>query len=322
MDTYSVMTMNWVDAKEVLIELLQTAGVPPRHGTIGRIRYVGAGLSNIVFGAEVEYPAGRKQAVVVKLPSDEASDARDVNLRAEAALLGYLCRQELPFRVPRPIAEIQTAMGLAAVQEWVDGMEVDLRPLRFPGGKPWELVAQVAAAVHAIDPAPMRDRLPSYPTWQDHALGFASALQELEEPEADDTNAWVREHLPAPVTSCLLHGDLLGQNLRRSWDGESIAVIDWAEARAGDPAFDLAIVTRGARKPFGTPDGLRRLLDAYNALARAPLGTRQVLLHELILVAHFYVGAVSNYGKGSPHAEQQRRVWQSVLRRASSVDRE
>lgn len=316
------MSMHWFDARDVLIELLEKAGVPPSRGAIGRISYLGSGLSNIVFGTEVEYPAGRKQAVVVKLPSDDANDARDKSLRAEAALLGYLCRQPLPFRVPRPIAEIETAMGLGVVQEWVDGMPVDLRPPRFPGGKPWELVAQVAAAVHAIDPAPMRDRLPSYPTWQDHALGFASALKGLEEPEAEDTDAWVREHLPAPMPSCLLHGDLLGQNLRRRWDDEGIAVIDWAEARAGDPAFDLAIVTRGARKPFGTPDGLRRLLEAYNALARAPLSTRRVQLYELILVAGFYVAVVRDYGKGSPHAEQQRRVWQSVLRRVSSVDRE
>jgi hypothetical protein len=149
-------------------------------------------------------------------------------------------------------------MGLGVVQEWVDGIPVDLR--RFLGGKPWELVAQVAAAVHAIDPAPMRDWLPGYPTWQDHALGFASPLQDLEEPEAEDTRAWVREHLPAPIASCLLHGDLLGQNLRQ--------------------------------------------------------------LYELILVAGFYVALVGNYGKGSPHAEQQRHVWQSVLRRASTVDRE
>jgi aminoglycoside phosphotransferase (APT) family kinase protein len=314
------MSMNWADANEVLIELLQNAGVPPSRRTIGRIRYVGSGLSNIVFGAEVEYPAGRKQAVVVKLPSDDANDGRDRSLRSEAALLGYLCNQRLPFRVPRPIAEMKTAMGLGVIQEWVDGIPVDLR--RFRGGKPWELVAQVAAAVHAIDPAPMRDWLPGYPTWQDHALGFASPLQDLEEPEAEDTRAWVREHLPAPIASCLLHGDLLGQNLRRRWDPEGIAVIDWAEARVGDPAFDLAIVTRGARKPFGTPDGLQRLLEAYNALAPAPLSTRQVQLYELILVAGFYVAVVGNYGKGSPHAEDQRRAWQSVLRRASSVDRE
>jgi len=226
--------MNWVDANEVLIELLQNAGVPPSLRTIGRIRYVGSGLSNIVFAAEVEFPAGRKQTVVVKLPSDDANDARDQSLRSEAALLGYLCKQPLPFRVPRPIAEIETAMGLGVVQEWVHGIPVDLR--RFPGGKPWELVAQVAAAVHAIDPAPMRDWLPGYPTWQDHALGFASLLQELEEPEAEDTRAWVREHLPAPIASCLLHGDLLGQNLRRRWDPEGIASRNQSESQH-EPAF-------------------------------------------------------------------------------------
>jgi thiamine kinase-like enzyme len=62
----------------------------------------------------------------------------------------------------------------------------------------------------------------------------------------------------------LLHGDLLGQNILLAVDGPH-HVIDWEYARRGDPAYDLAIVTRGIKQPFHIDRGLDRLRDAYRA---------------------------------------------------------
>jgi len=60
----------------------------------------------------------------------------------------------------------------------------------------------------------------------------------------------------------ILHGDLLGQNILLG-PGDRPTVIDWEYARYGDPAYDLAIVTRGVKRPFQVVDGLARLIDAY-----------------------------------------------------------
>jgi hypothetical protein len=78
--------------------------------------------------------------------------------------------------------------------------------------------------------------------------------------------------LPAPEvphkSKFLEDGDLLPQNLLWDFHGEGrISVIDWESARIGDPAYDLAIVTRGARQPHKESGGLERLLDRYNEAA-------------------------------------------------------
>ena len=49
----------------------------------------------------------------------------------------------------------------------------------------------------------------------------------------------------------LLHGDLLPLNLLWGRETDELGVVDWESARIGDPAYDLAIVTRGHAKPFG-----------------------------------------------------------------------
>lgn len=147
-------------------------------------------------------------------------------------------------------------------------------------------------------------------------MARAAMLHALDEAEARDSEAWIRSHLPPDTPAVLLHGDLLGQNLRRSWiDAGSIGVIDWAEATIGDPAYDLAIVTRGHRNPFATAGGLARLVDAYNRLAASPLTVADVHVHELMLHAVLYRAALMGYGRGSAYAEHCRSNWRSLLRR-------
>ncbi len=64
-----------------------------------------------------------------------------------------------------------------------------------------------------------------------------------------------------PSIRPLLHGDLLGQNILLAADGPH-HVIDWEHVKHGDPAYDLAIVTRGVKQPFQIANGLDRLLEA------------------------------------------------------------
>ena len=280
-------------------------------------RRIGEGLSSRVFGTTIRRSSGTEEDVVVKLPVPNADSDRDERLAREATLLRYLAHQPLPFRVPRPIGEVDTVAGLASVQEWVDGIAVGLRRASVFGEAPWDLVARVAAAVHTIDPGPIYALIGGHATRRDHAFARALLLDEFHEPEARESVAWVAEHLPAATESSLLHGDLLGQNILREWDGDETAVVDWGEAMIGDPALDIAIVTRGVKKPFGDSHGRRRLLDAYNRLVTTPVMLSDVHVHELIMAADWYRLACRHYGTGSPHAEQQRGFWRSTLKRAA-----
>ena len=101
-------------------------------------------------------------------------------------------------------------------------------------------------------------------------------------PVAADARDWITAHLPARPAA-VLHGDLLPQNLLWDFhDDGRISVIDWECARIGDPAYDLAVVTRGARKPLKETGGLPRLLDFYNA-AGTSLAADDVRVHELLV---------------------------------------
>ncbi|MGQ0714866.1 MAG: hypothetical protein ACT4PJ_14230 [Gemmatimonadaceae bacterium] len=97
---------NRVDARDVLRAVLG-------RDAVGRIRIIGEGLSNVVYGAWIERVPGETEAVVVALPSRDAGGDRDEPIRGEADLLRHLCRQSLPFSVPRPLDD-----GRLALVDW------------------------------------------------------------------------------------------------------------------------------------------------------------------------------------------------------------
>src|SRR5262249_23187799 len=156
----------------------------------------------------------------------------------------------LSIRVPRLLAAIPVTQGTALVQEMVYGFPLEMRAPRNSYCKPWEVIAQAAAACHQIDPGPLKNLLPHFPTCRDHAANALHVFEGLDIPEAPIALAWAQSNLPTERPACLLHGDLLGQNILLDPDTNVLGLIDWSNAIIGDPAWDLAITTRGVRQPF------------------------------------------------------------------------
>lgn len=127
-----------------------------------------------------------------------------------------------------------------------------------------------------------------------------------------DAHQWAIEHVPPEAPSVLLHGDLLGQNILLSSDGLPW-VIDWEYAMRGDPAYDLAIVTRGVRQPFQIAGGLDRLLDSYAGYGGMEIAADHVHVYELCLIAGWYRDALAGNSSHSPAHELDR--MRSLLRR-------
>lgn len=127
------------------------------------------------------------------------------------------------------------------------------------------------------------------------------------------------EHVDAHDPPTLVHGDLLGQNILRRFDGDSpsFGVIDWEYAQVGDPAHDLAILTRGSQRPFGVPDGLPRLLDAYNARGKIPLGRADVRFFELALTVSVYADMLEAEGPHTPPGHVLRTIARLVKQAAA-----
>jgi aminoglycoside phosphotransferase (APT) family kinase protein len=140
------------------------------------------------------------------------------------------------------------------------------------------------------------------------------------EPVLAAAQAFALAHLPPETEAVLLHGDLLGQNIPVAPD-EPPGLVDWAAATRGDPAYDLAIVTRGVKQPFQIADGLARLLRAYKESGGIPIRATEVYLHELCLAAGWYRDAQTHPGHSLAPKEYLNQVYR-ILTRAQLASRE
>ncbi len=156
------------------------------------------------------------------------------------------------------------------------------------------LVSRVAADIHRL----RIDRFSHLPLSTSRTEHLKSRLAELdgplfaEFPLASEARNWITAHTPSDDRCCLLHGDLLPQNLicdlpTSDQENAVVGVVDWEMARVGDPAYDLAIVSRGDRKVLGMRDGLNVLVENYLEFGGLPISITDVRVHELLLVLHW-----------------------------------
>ncbi len=296
----------WARARALLRTLFEHWPGMPAAVEVGRVRSLGEGISRRAWSAWVDLdpdPAGMSGSYVVLLPLPEAERSFDARVHWEARLLVRLATLDLPLRLPRCAGLLPSGNRPALIETGLEGFPLDLRAGRQPGIAPWEVVAQVAAAVHAVDRETLGDGLPRCPghaTRREHALAALRIFAGAPETLLQEAHAWALEHLPpADEPAVLLHGDLLGQNILLDLQGAAPGLIDWEYARLGDPAYDLAIVTRGARRPFQIENGFGRLLEAYSGQGRE-IRKEHVHLHELCLLAGWYRESLDGRLGGHP----------------------
>lgn len=303
----------WQDAFDVLARFLASRGI--RESGVGFVRFLGSGLSWSTFGAECGWGGGETKLLVARMPESGANPGLADRAANERRLLDHLGGLPIPFHVPAIHMLIPLeGRAVACVQELADGRPLDLRAGR-DRDDPWEVVASVAAAVHQV---PLNGlSLPGPRTRRAACDWVIDELRMLGGPERTAAMAWVDAHLPPPEQGArLIHGDLLGQNLLvNPFEPERVTVIDWEYARLGDPAYDLAVVTRGARKPFQVSDGLEKLLEAYNKRAALALDIASVRIHELGLRAGFVNSARRGGHVDVALAESELQAFRSLLGR-------
>jgi aminoglycoside phosphotransferase (APT) family kinase protein len=309
----------WAQAKRVLAEVLRRVNGRVDEGDIGYVRFLGEGLSHRAFGAGCRL-GDRDVGLVVRLPvGDVDREARDEGLRREVSVLEYLGTLELPIRTPKPVMLIETEHGLACVQSALRGVLLEMRASRQPGVRSWDVVAEVAAACHRVEAEPLRATLLGSATRREHAqagLAVLDRLAHLGIAGVGGAREWAEAHLPPDDPASLIHGDLLGQNILLDVEdgGLCLGVLDWCAASLGDPAYDLAIVTRGAKQPFQVPDGLDKMLTSYSTHGQI-VRREEVHVHELALQAGFVLDDIAHFGCDAPPAEQAIRRFESFLRR-------
>jgi len=311
----------WARAKTLLAWAFEACSSPVADVEVGRVKKVGEGLFRSVYAAHVDLspdPDNLSGAWAVLLPDPRATTEDCRRWVREVTTLGQLAREQLPFRVPAPLGAFPDEDRPAIIRRFIDGVPVDLRAGRMPSIRPAELVARIAAAIHAIDVTAWQRRPSGGRSRRAHAEELMRVFDDLEGPDAGPAREWAVQHLPDDRAAVLVHGDLLGQNILVFPD-EAPAVIDWEFCRMGDPAFDLAIVTRGVRRPFQMARGLDRLLETYAAAGGDPITRSEVHFHELCLAARWYREAL--HGRGAEPPEQVLAKLRGILRRAGESTR-
>lgn len=182
-----------------------------------------------------------------------------------------------------------------------------MRAPRNPLARPWNIIAKVAALCHRVDPGPLEGVIPWHLTRRAHALAVLKVFEDIDLPETKLAVAWAFKNIPPEEPSRFIHGDLLGQNIQMSLDGDVCGILDWGCAAVGDPTYRFGhCLARPKRKPFQIENGLAKLLEAYTALSDVKLTYANVRLYELCLIAGLYKQDVQQFGLNSSSAENAR----------------
>jgi aminoglycoside phosphotransferase (APT) family kinase protein len=287
-------SLAWRDAKILLETAFRELSAPKTRIVVGRVTSIGRGLSRRQFAATVELtpdPSRLSDAYVVGLPVE--TPGVEARLAAEIGVLEVLGKRDVPFRLPRVVRQ-PGAGQRASIRTFVPGVDLDLRAGRQPGVRPWQVVGELAAAVHQTSPEQLPKDIPSFGSREDSAAHQVHLLNRgRHHPEVARAIAWATASEPPRGAPTLIHGDLLGQNILLE-PGEAPAIIDWEYCAIGDPAYDLAIVTRGVRRPFQIDRGMDRLLDAYRSGGGAPVAARDVHFYEVCLAAGWVCDALAS----------------------------
>ena len=313
------VTTGWARAKTILESALRSRAMPAASVEVGWVKHIGDGLSRVVFGAHVDVspdPGGLSGEYVALLPKRDSHREDHARWVRETRVLRQLCGEELPFRVPEPVGVFPDRLGPALVRRYLQGIPADLKAGRMSSVRPPCLVGSLAGATHRIRLGAWPDVPSGHPTRRGHGEEAMAVFDDLSEPEIREARGWAREHLPSTQPAVLLHGDLLGQNILLC-PGEPLALIDWEFCRMGDPAYDLAIVTRGTRRPFQMADGLSRLLESYEQAGGERIRPASVHFHEICLAVSWYRAALD--GEGAELPEQALGRVRGILGRAAAL---
>ena len=225
-------------------------------------------------------------------------------LAREAKTLQRLKDSGFRFETPQLICLVkEDAKHVAGlIETWIRGLPLSFYKESVYKDKLIPTIAEVAVLVHQLE-AKKFGHLKAFINRKAHVLNELGSLSpELFKafPAAHRAREWILSRLPENRPAVVLHGDLLPQNIicYNLIDELRIGLIDWEFAKIGDPAYDLAIVTRGDRKLMGINNGLELLVDAYKQAGGKELSVADVRIHELILFLNWLWDSTERHRKG------------------------
>jgi aminoglycoside phosphotransferase (APT) family kinase protein len=250
-------------------------------------------------------------------------------LNREAKTLQRLENTGFRFQTPELICKVKADSDhpIGLIETWVRGIPLTLYKGSIYQDRIIQTIAEVAVSVHQLETKKF-GHLNAFENSKANILSELGGLSpELfkEFSTALSVKEWILSRLPENRPSVMLHGDLLPQNIlcHEAGDEWKVALIDWEFAEIGDPASDLAIVTRGDRKLMGINNGLDLLVENYRHSGGIELSAADVRIHELLLFLNWLWDSAEAEKKGrrrghGPDYYEER--LKSLLRRAEESD--
>lgn len=215
---------------------------------------------------------GERHDVVVRVVPDAELGAKELAVQAAAADAGIRTpRVHLTGDAGGPLGGAWAAMDFVTGRQLLDGLDGAGALRRLPvllRRLPRQL-AGAMAAVHAIDPEPVRARARA--SAPGAALTVAEVWEHLHRAAGDLPGLRaglerLRDTMPPQEHAVVCHGDIHPFNLLVDEHG-GITVLDWTAAAIAPPAFDVAftsLLLRGA--PLEAPGPLRPVIRAGAAV--------------------------------------------------------
>lgn len=204
-----------------------------------RVWTLQGGLSATMTGLEIEHPDGRRQKLVVR--RQQGTDLERIRTTTARVFKLLQVLQLVNVPAPAPVYLEQSGQVLPTpylVTDYVEGR------MEFAPARVGDCVRQLAhhlAQIHSVDGS--RADLSFLREQTGPCPELSGAIEPVDPWFAQEQ---IRDALAAawPVPqnnrSVLLHGDYWPGNVL--WQGDRLAtVIDWEDARLGDPLIDLAI---------------------------------------------------------------------------------
>ena len=275
---------------EAKLAALVKARVPGCQG-LKHFERLSAGASQETYALIVETATDDVKLCLRRAPGGENVDDLEgrPGLRVEAQLIRLAAEAGVPEPRVLHVLDTEDDLGDGFLMEWLDGETLGARVLRaehLADVRP-KLAYQCGenlARIHQLDltgtgldrmlqvvqPAELIDL-----NWERY--------QEFETPQPmiDYAARWLKEHVPAPVTPMLTHGDFRNGNLIIGEDGVR-AVLDWELAHLGDPMRDLGHLCTNSWRfgqtglPVGGFGTYEDLFAGYESVSGHPVDAERV----------------------------------------------
>jgi aminoglycoside phosphotransferase (APT) family kinase protein len=312
--------------RRLLAVLRDTTGLPALAYARQPESLSGGFWAELMAFSLVDAPAGWPRDLVARMMPDAAVARKETIIQAAVAATGF---PTPPVRAAggeesglgRAFMVMDRASG-AALLPSLSGPAALAGGIRMARRIP-DVLASAMAGLHALDPAPVMDKLRQAGAAPVTIDGMLEVIAELaagyQRPDLAAACGWLIRHPVPPTPDVICHGDLHPFNLLA--DDAQITVLDWSAALLAPRAYDVAFTALMlSEPPLQVPGQVRPLVRwigrrlarhfvrRYQAHAGTPIGAAELRWHQAVVCLRA-LADVASWAHGGELSHREGHPW-------------